>query len=211
MWEIAKISTTIRPFEDQISESLDAVRERIAKVHDARPIRFELKADRTRVLEIYGFGGFCCDPELIRLSFDPKNPNMIDNLGETLERTVAHEYHHALRSAGPGYGAKLGSAFAAEGMAGHFVRQLYGSPPEPWEAALSDSEIDIWRQEAYDKFDARDHGHANWFFGAGGKPRWLGYTLGYDMVASYLNTHPDRTALDLATVPYGEFQEYLLK
>ena len=128
----------------------------------------------------------------------------------TLERTVAHEYHHALRNAGPGYGAKLGSALVAEGLAGHFVYQLYQSDPEPWEAALTNDELLPWRKKAHDNFYARNHGHAKWFFGAGGNPRWLGYTLGYDMIGRYLKKHPDQTAHSLAANTYSEFQDYLL-
>ena len=210
MWNVIEVSPTVRPYEDRIRASLDAVRRRIEEVAELQPVRFVLKADRTRTLEIHGYGGFCADPDLVRLSFDPKNPNMERHLDETLERTIAHEYHHALRAAGPGYGAKLGSALAAEGLAGHFVRQLYGSPPEPWECALSDDELAPWRREAHERFGARDHGHARWFFGADDRPRWLGYTLGYDMIGRYLADHVDRTALDLAATPAVEFRDRLL-
>ena len=129
MWAVVEVSPTVRPYGDRIRASLDAVRQRIESLTDPIPMRIILKADRSRALEIYGYGGFCCDPDLIRLSFDTRNPNLEHHLGETLERTVAHEFHHALRSAGPGYGAKLGSALASEGLAGQFVGQVYGSPP----------------------------------------------------------------------------------
>ena len=210
MWNIIEISPTIRPYEDRITATLDAVRSRIEKCSDLKLMNFKCKADRSRTLDIHGFGGGCYDPDLIKISFNPKNPNMVNHLGETLERVVAHEYHHALRWAGPGYGAKLGSALASEGLAGQFVKQLYNSKPEPWEAAFTEDELVPWRNRAYKEFDARNHGHANWFFGANGNPGWLGYTLGYKMVGRYLSDHPDQTALSLAATPYTEFRESVL-
>jgi len=208
-WTIASASPTIRPFEARIASAIATVRPRVAAIAEPQAISFTLKADRTRAIPRFGFGGSCYDPGIIMLSFDTKNPNVEEHLGETLERTIAHEYHHALRWAGPGYGAKLGAALASEGLAGHFVRQLYGSSPEPWECGLSENDLAPWRKKAIEMFDARDHGHAKWFFGADGYPPWLGYTLGYDMIGRYLSAHPDRSAFDLAHEPYGAFRSAL--
>ncbi|WP_179379242.1 DUF2268 domain-containing putative Zn-dependent protease [Jannaschia marina] len=211
MWTIDSISPTVRPHADAIRRAIDATRERVARLTDPCPIRFALKADRTRALPMHGFGGYCGDPDLIRLSFDPANPNMVANLGATLERVIAHEYHHALRAQAPGYGAKLGSALVAEGLAGHFVRQLHGSPPEPWEAALTGEALDPWRQTAFDLFDRTGHGHARWFFGQGDLPNWLGYSLGYDLVGRHFDRHPGETALSLAHAPHMTFRDALLR
>ena len=131
------------------------------------------------------------------------------HLDETLERTVAHEYHHALRWAGPGYGTRLGAALVTEGLAGHFVRELYASPPEPWEASLSEDALAPWRAEAAALFDARGYDHPKWFFGAEDHPVWLGYTLGYDMVGRHLAAHGEQTAFGLAHAPHGDFRAAL--
>jgi len=210
MWKIIEISPTVRPYQKQIQSALDAVQDRIKQFTKPKPVEFSIKANRSRTIQSLGLGGFCCDPKLIRLFFDPKNPAMEQNLDEVLIRTIAHEYHHLLRANGPGYGAKLGSALVAEGLAGHFVKQLYNSPPEPWESALSKSELFPWRKKAFENFDARDHGHAKWFFGAEGNPHWLGYTLGYDMIGRYLEQNSSQTPLTLANMQYSEFREYVL-
>ncbi|CTQ49472.1 DUF2268 domain-containing putative Zn-dependent protease [Jannaschia donghaensis] len=209
-WAIASVSPSVRPFAARIEAAIAVVRFRVAAICDPQPIAFTLKADRIRAIPRFGFGGSCYETDAITLSFDTKSPNVEAHLDETLERTIAHEYHHALRWGGPGYGAKLGAALVSEGLAGHFVRQIYGSPPEPWESALAEEELAPWRAKAFDRFDARDHGHARWFFGADDHPPWLGYTLGYDMIGRYLAVHPDRTALDLAHEPYGEFKSALI-
>ncbi|MBM2577654.1 hypothetical protein JQC91_15210 [Jannaschia sp. Os4] len=207
MWTVERVSPTLRPHLPAIEAAIAATRARVAAVADPVPIRFLLVADRSRALPMHGFGGYCGDPDVIRLSFDPKNPNMVPNLGATLERAIAHEYHHALRAAAPGYGAKLGSALVAEGLAGHFVRMLHRSPPEPWEAALGPEELDPWRAPALERFDRTGHGHARWFFGADGHPRWLGYALGYDLVGRHLRRHPDETPLTLAHAPHMAFRD----
>ncbi|MVZ80379.1 peptidase, partial [Escherichia coli] len=42
-----------------------------------------------------------------------------------------------------------------------------------------------------------DYNHNVWFFGAGDLPRWLGYSLGFDLVARYLSAHPEHRASTL--------------
>lgn len=211
MWRIGEVSPTIRPYAERIEVAIHAVRVRVEAISEPQPITFTLKANRSRVIGRLGFGGFCGDRSTVQLSFDPKNPNMERNLDETQERSIAHEYHHALRWAGPGYGTKLGAQLVTEGLAGQFARQLFASPPEPWEEALGEDELTSWRLRAHEAFEARNHGYSRWFFGADGNPPWLGYTLGYDMVGRYLAQCPDRTALGLAHAPYTEFRETLLE
>ena len=210
IWSVAEISPTVRPYTERLERAVERVRTRINAISEPQRIVFTAKANRSRVIGRFGFGGACYDPHEIQLWFDPKNPNMEEHLGQTLERTIAHEYHHALRWAGPGYGAKLGAQLVSEGLAGQFVRQLYASPPEPWEAALDEENLAPWRRRAFDEFEARDHGHRNWFFGANGYPPWLGYTLGYDLIGRYLAENPSQTALSLAHAPYRQFRETLI-
>jgi hypothetical protein len=107
--------------------------------------------------------------------------------GGDLRRTVAHEVHHCLRMAGPGYGWTLGEALVSEGLAGRFVSRLFGSPSESWECAVSDEER---RANLPDNTTllSTGHDHLAWFFGFGGcHPRWLGYTLGYRIVGDWLD------------------------
>ena len=119
-WTIASVSPTVRPFEARITAAIDAVHSRVAAISGPQSVAFTLKADRTRAIPRFGFGGSCYEPHAITLAFDTRNPNVDAHLDETLERTIAHKYHHALRWAGPGYGAKLGAALESEGSAGHF-------------------------------------------------------------------------------------------
>jgi len=132
-----------------------------------------------------GTGGRGYSDTLLSIAVDPENPNFQASLqsGE-FRRGVIHEVHHCLRNAGPGYGWTLGEALVSEGLAGQFVRSLFGNDPELWEKAvtrqqLQDAAVDV------EALTATDYDHSTWFFGSGSLPRWFGYSLGYEMVGSW--------------------------
>lgn len=56
---------------------------------------------------------------------------------------------------------------------------------------------------------SKDYNHGVWFFGAGRLPRWLGYSLGYRLVANYRLAPPSRTASDLVNTEADAFREGL--
>jgi len=145
---------------------------------------------------------------LFSLTLDPDNPNFERSLRDgDLRRTVAHEVHHCMRMAGPGYGWTLGEALVSEGLAGQFVHRLFGSPPEPWECAVSD---EVLKANLPDNATlmGNGHDHGAWFFGVGGRyPRWLGYTLGYRLVGDWLETKTDIPGDIWITVPAHEVIE----
>ncbi|PRY92650.1 putative Zn-dependent protease DUF2268 [Hasllibacter halocynthiae] len=209
MWSVDEVPPSVRPILPEVEAALEGVWGRIAALREPPPIRFALVADPSRALPGYGFGGFCGSAGRVRLSFDMRSPNLEAHLGEALERTVAHEVHHALRWAGPGYGTRLGAALATEGLAGRFVGQLYGSPPEPWEARVPPGGLGPWRARADAAFEDAGYDHPAWFFGTGEPPHWIGYALGYDMVGRHLERHPEATALSLADAPHGIFRDAL--
>jgi uncharacterized protein YjaZ len=129
---------------------------------------------------------------LFSLAVDPDNPKFEPSLHDgTTRRQVAHEVHHCLRYAGPGYGRSLGEALVSEGLAGLFAGRLFNAPPEPWERAVDD--IEAWRLfPDRATLAAATYDHNAWFFGSGGRyPRWLGYTLGYMVVGRWLRTVPE--------------------
>ena len=82
-----------------------------------------------------------------------------------------------------------------EGLATVFAREAFPSvPPLPWASALAaDQERTIW-ELARSLLDQPNRQHERWFLGSGDLPRWAGYTLGVNIVTSYLRTHPGETA-----------------
>jgi Predicted Zn-dependent protease (DUF2268) len=136
------------------------------------------------VIPEIGIAGQIYRRSLFALTLDPDNPNFASSLRDgNLRRHVVHEVHHCLRKGGPGYGKSLGEALVSEGLAGQFVTRLFGTPPEPWERAV-ESPVALSLFPAADVMASTTYDHRAWFFGAGGQfPRWLGYTLGYMIVA----------------------------
>ena len=148
-----------------------------------------------------GISGHCPAQDLVHLNFDPSNPALAGSMGAALERVLAHEVHHAMRWKGPGYGTTLGAALVSEGLAGRFVQELYGNPPELWEAEDA-ADLDhlatalaVW-DLPYD--------HKAWFFGAGHLPKWVGYRLGYRIVGAHLSAQNMRPS-DMVHADYGVF------
>lgn len=140
-------------------------------------------------------------PNLATLVFDPYNDHFAETLKNGLiPRQMINTSHRAMRAAGPGYGFTLGGAMVSEGLAAQFVRLVCDSPLEPWDTALSDDVLaTMWpdqRTLMNTKFD-----HAEWFSGAGDKPRWLGYTVGAKIVENWLLSGADLSPERLINVP----------
>jgi len=145
---------------------------------------------------------------VIYVTVDPENPVLRANPAMSLERMLAHELHHSARWDGPGYGATLGEALVSEGLAGHFAQEVFGGAPEPWES-LPVSVLRAHASKAQADWPNPDYGHAAWFFGSSEFPRWLGYSLGYQLVGRYLDAHRDTRASTLAQAAAEAFQRCL--
>ena len=148
-----------------------------------------------------GIVGRAYRSSMFSMTVDPHNPNFLASLRNgTLHRQIIHEVHHCLRMAGPGYGWTLGEALISEGLAGQFVRQLLGSEAEPWERAVSSADL-LCTPVERQALDATYYDHNAWFFGTAIHPRWLGYTLGYQMVEQWLAGAGDIDAATWINVP----------
>lgn len=179
----------LAPWRDQVAAEIEATQQLVAR---AAPLpRLDILVQRLAdaVIPEIGMVAHAYRKGLFALTLDPDNPRFAAGLRDgTLRRQVAHEVHHCLRMAGPGYGRTLGEALVSEGLAGRFTGWLFGSPAEPWERAV---DLDVLRAHVPNAamLQAADDDHAGWFFGAGGRrPRGLGYTLGYQIVGDWLAT-----------------------
>ena len=77
---------------------------------------------------------------------------------------------------------------------------LLGSKPEPWEGAISFEQLQTAPVDLKALTDI-NYNHPAWFFSSGSHPRWLGYTLGYHMVESWLQVAGDIEAELWVNVP----------
>jgi hypothetical protein len=183
---------SLQSWKDQITSEIEETCTIVSRL--VSPPRLDILVQRQSgwVIPEIGMVGHTYRRSLFSLTLDPDNPNFERCLADgTLRRQVAHEVHHCLRNAGPGYGRSLGEALVSEGLAGQFVTQLFTSSPELWERAVDPAVLpSLFPDEAALASTAYDH--SAWFFGAGGRfPKWLGYTLGYTIVGRWLEETPD--------------------
>lgn len=155
------------------------------------------------VVQGWAVGGHAPGPGQIQLTLDPQRFDP-----QPVIRTLIHEFHHLLRWDGPGYGKTLGEALVSEGLAGHFVLQVLGGKPDPWDAVnpsegLARRAANEWSRLGYD--------HAEWFFGKGKVRRWSGYGLGHRLIAEYLSQNPQDDAVTLAAAPVDRFRAAMRK
>ena len=192
-WNIhwLEASGDLHPWRDTIAAEIAVARDTIATVLPLPSLDILVDRRPGETIPETGTTGRAYRPNLFSLTIDPDNANFHASLSNgDIRRTVVHEVHHCLRMAGPGYGATLGETLVSEGLAGQFVRHLLGTPPEPWEAAVSDAVLAAHRPDSA-TLAGTDHDHGAWFFGRGGRhPRWLGYTLGYRIVGDWLAAGP---------------------
>lgn len=126
-----------------------------------------------------GVYGFCPWKKTIHLYC---SPNAFDDIA--LQRTVCHEYNHAVYRDKHSWNTLLDS-FIFEGLAEHFVDDVIGGERSLWTKAVSKHKAkeyfaqlkeDLQKTTLY--FDV--------FFGGKKYPLWLGYTIGYYLIQDFL-------------------------
>ncbi len=153
--------------------------------------------------------GSALGPGRIELTVDLNQSISKPDLKGQLQRTLIHEYHHAMRWEGPGYGRTLGETLTSEGLAQRFVHEIVTCQPEPWEVAVPVEELPTLALQASPLYDSADFSHSAWFFGRSDLPVWAGYTLGRAMIDIFLEGAPDETALSLINKPASIFRDTL--
>lgn len=165
-----------------------------------------------RTIPEFGIGGFTPDANTVFIALNPRNSKFERSVKKELFSTLVHELHHAVRCRTIGYGSTLWNSLIFEGLADHFDMEISGrKKPPPWSRALTEKQKKIWLKRAQPilhrpHFSPQDY--RVWFIGSkkSAIPRWTGYTLGYDVVAAYLRTHPTEAASSLVSVPADDFR-----
>lgn len=164
------------------------------------------------VAEIGGVGGYTPDAHRVLISLDPQNPLFKKNLLWSVSGTLAHELHHTVRWQKPGYGITLGEACITEGLADHFVLEVFPKyKPFPWTHALKGAAL-VRMQERAQKAWREPYDHSAWFFGSKQLriPKWTGYTIGFTAVQEYLKRHQKMLPSTLVHKKAELFQIYAL-
>lgn len=107
---------------------------------------------------------------------------------ESLRETIAHEYNHAIFFQNiPSAQKTILDSVIMEGLAENFREVAVGGEPAEWSTALKNNEIVEALGKLKGSFDAYDYNIYNdLFYGGDRFQRWTGYSIGYQVVKSYL-------------------------
>nr|WP_111301525.1 DUF2268 domain-containing putative Zn-dependent protease [Paracoccus saliphilus] len=165
------------------------------------PFDLVIRAETGGGIPDRGVGGRAAMPGLIEVTV---NPGRFTH--DHLMRTLVHEMHHLVRWEGPGYGRSLGEALVSEGLAGHFVTQVLGREPDPWDAARP---VPGCLRQVGHLWARRDFDFDEWFHGRGKIRKWTGYGIGHRLIAEHLAQASDENAASLAWTPADMFRPAL--
>ena len=160
--------------------------------------------------EIGGIGGFTPNTHSVFISLNHRHPHFKNALKNELFFMLCHEIHHTIRWKKPVEGDTLLEALVFEGLADHFAMEVTGrQKPSLYSRALTPEQKKVFFKKASKVWDHPTYNHNEWFFGSTPKviPRWTGYTLGYDLVATYLQNHSGALASKLAGAEASLFVE----
>ncbi|HWD30998.1 MAG TPA: DUF2268 domain-containing putative Zn-dependent protease [Pseudomonas sp.] len=194
-------SGDLSDFQSAIADQIALAQQTIEKLLPTSALDILVQYLPGEVIPEMGLLGRAHRSNLFSLTLDPSNPNFACSLNNgALLRQIIHEAHHCMRMAGPGYGHTLGESLVSEGLAGHFVSHLLNSGPEPWERAINLQTLRNAPPEFW-LLNRRDYDHAAWFFGTTKDfPRWLGYSLGYQLVGQWLEESVSMSAEEWISV-----------
>ncbi len=156
--------------------------------------------------EMNGVTGYCIYQETILLFLNPTHPNWEQEFCET----IAHEYHHAIFRLTHTWDTVF-EGLQAEGLAEHFREQTIGGSLAPWSRAVPSSELHSWLQKISPFLDSTDMDtYQEIFFQGKDYPQWLGYSLGYWMIQTIRDKHPELSWEELTHMESRKFLEYFL-
>ena len=206
---VLSASNDTKPYSEELrSIAADTIAsvEKLLPIKDVDIVIYD--NPRATIDEIGGIGGFTPNANVIFISLNPRHPDFEKVVKEELVFTLAHELHHTIRWQKQVEGDTLLEAMVFEGLADHFAIEATGrGKASPWSYALTPEQKKVLLKKASEEWKQPTYDNNLWFFGSKPDiiPRWTGYTLGYDLVASYLQKHPETSASKLASADASEF------
>ncbi|MDD5145446.1 MAG: class IV adenylate cyclase [Candidatus Pacebacteria bacterium] len=154
-----------------------------------------------------GEGGYTPSGDWIQIYIDPKNKKCgLKNIIEKyLPANIYHEMNHIARWRSIGYGNTLLETIVSEGIASVFEKEQWKAFVAPW-AKFNEKEISDFLKiiRKRDEGKGGSYNHAEWFYGKGILPKWIGYKLGVYIVESFRNNFPGTSWQELTEMKANE-------
>jgi uncharacterized protein YjaZ len=189
----------------EIIETIGKIMPRIQELIPADSITINLTKSSENILPMFGMGGGSTNNR-VDFYFDPKNANFKVPF---MLHSLAHELLHVTRLRMPHWQLTMLECMITEGIADHFMIEVFNCEKPKWSQALTEEEIEqymiklkpimnmiheSWTTEFNEKY------FVPWMFGRTGNdpiPGWTGYSLGWRIVENYLKAHPEARASTL--------------
>lgn len=143
-----------------------------------------------------GVGGFSAWKNTILIDINPT----VRNWETALINTMVHEYNHSVVYNFHKWESLLDSIIF-EGFAEHFREWVVGGERAPWTKAVSQEECKKHFSKLKTKLNSKNHQlYREVFFGSEKYPLWLGYSLGYQIVRSFLSKHKEKSWIDIVKI-----------
>jgi|GEM_PF-937094 len=174
-------------------------------------IAFSIAKNKRALADMEGVGGYCPSPKTIQISIDPDHPEFKHDPLGTVSRSLAHELYHAIRF-GSGASSPNGKLFDCaidEGLADRFVFEELGRLPS-WSKKIKHGEFNRLTAKFLRIANCKitDSNYSDWFIKGSKRkkiPRWVGYSIGLEIVRKYQRTIRNNSVLDLIKIPASEF------
>jgi len=171
-------------------------------------------ADTFGVIPEQGIGGRCGDSDLVNIFIDQNHEAGVEhNVKKWLSSALAHELCHARRYVNHPFGSTLADNLIEEGLACMFEEFIQPMLQVPYAHYLSSNQIKkAWEQARPLLKDKDNYNHDDWFYGGSGIEKWTGYSLGYDIVKSYLKKRDENDPAQFIDLAANDFiEEYGVK
>ncbi|MBI4426386.1 MAG: hypothetical protein HY567_02315 [Candidatus Kerfeldbacteria bacterium] len=205
---ILEANPPLRRFAAILRKECEHSLQRIKLLLKFKDVDIVLADDPRKVVKPLVIGGWTQNSHLVFVWLNSSHRYFANRIRTEIGRTLAHELHHVARWQLTGkYGRNLFEALVTEGLADHFVLQVFDGKPEPWDIVLSHGALKRFIIRARREFANRSYDHRAWFYGSQGRriPKWTGYSLGFYVVARYLEQHPRETPARLVGASANKF------
>lgn len=161
--------------------------------------------DPYQVIPETGMSGFTPNRNLVYLYVDASRE--LD--GSELLYTLSHEFSHAKRYDGPGYGETLFDSIIFEGIGVALEDEVSGVKGSFLSNYIKNQDNKALIDKVIDHFDDHDFNHFYWFIQESDElPRWTGYRIGYYIVSEYLKK-TNKKASDIILEDIAVFRDFV--
>lgn len=197
---IANSGGTLNSYVEATTDAFRWAKQVVEQLLGAEGIDVLVIDNEEMTIPQWGVGGYTHGPHTILVALDPTAT--IDR--QNIERTLVHEFHHAMRWRGAGCSGNLGQMLVSEGLAVLFEEEIFGEAPFFSRVDITEDEIAAARASLYEP----NFNQQKWFFGAEGVTFSFGYTYGYQLCRNYAIS-AGKSASELIGVASREVLDHL--